>query len=96
MGGTEVVAATAILFAFAVGIIIGVVLVISLASVFEDLNMSLWGSAPNAACRGARRLMGATALGGRPFGGFPDRNGLEEPPGPEDDTQPRWPGGTSA
>jgi len=96
MGGIEVVSATVILFAFAVGIIIGVVLVVSFASVFEDWNMSLWGSAPNAACRGARRLMGATALGGRLFGGFPDRNGPEELPGPEDDTKPRWPGESSA
>lgn len=68
--GIEVVSAAAILLAFTVGIPIGIALIVSFASVFEDWNKSLWDSAPNAACRGARRLMAATVLGGRPFGGF--------------------------
>jgi hypothetical protein len=34
--------------------------------------------------------------GGRGGPGSEDPPGWEEPPGPDDDTQPRWPGGTSA
>lgn len=74
MGDTEAVSAVVILFFFVTGIPIGILLVLSLASVFEDWSLSLWDPPPNAAFRGARRLMGATVLGGRPFGEFADRN----------------------
>jgi hypothetical protein len=66
MGSTEVVAATVIVFAFALGIAIGVVLVVSFASRREDRLKSLWGEAPDPACGGVRRLVGAGVRGGLP------------------------------
>lgn len=68
MGSVEVAAATVILVAFAIGIVIGVVLVVSFASRREDRLKSLWGEAPDPACRGVRRLVGAGVIGGRPLG----------------------------
>ena len=70
MSGIEVVAAMVILFAFAFGIVIGVVLVVSIASQREDRLYSLWGEAPDAACRGVRRLVGAGVRGNWPLSGF--------------------------
>lgn len=66
MSGTEVVAAMGILFALAMGIVIGIVLIVSLASRREDQLFSLWGKAPDAACQGARRLLGVWVQGDRP------------------------------
>jgi hypothetical protein len=85
MGGTEAVSAVAIFFAFVMGIPIGVVLVVSFASLVEDRRKSLWGAAPNAACLGARRLVSAIARGGWPFGGFvgQNRNEAAQGQGPE-------------
>jgi hypothetical protein len=73
MGGIEVAVAMVILFAFAIGITIGVVLIVSVASRREDKLHSLWGEAPDAACRGVRRLVGAGVMGGGPLSGFPSR-----------------------
>jgi len=70
MSGIEVAAAMVILFAFAIGIVIGVVLVVSIASRREDRLYSLWGQAPDATCRGVRRLVGAGVRGGWPLDGF--------------------------
>ena len=70
MSGVEVVAAMVILFAFAIGIVIGVVLIASIASRREDRLYSLWGEAPDAACLGVRRLVGIYVRGDRPDHGF--------------------------
>jgi hypothetical protein len=70
MGGIEVVAAMVILFAFAIGIVIGVVVIVSIASRREDRLYSLWGEAPDAACSGVRRLVGAGVRGNRPLSRF--------------------------
>lgn len=66
MSGIEVVTAMVILFAFAIGIVLGVVLIVSIASRREDRFFSLWGKAPDAACQGARRLLGVWVRGDRP------------------------------
>jgi hypothetical protein len=83
MGNTAAVSAVAILFFFAIGIPVGILLVISLASKLEDWSLSLWDPPPNAAFRGARRLLAATVLGGRPFGGFAGWNPRAEAQGQE-------------
>lgn len=70
MNSIEIVAATAIVFVFVLGITIGVVLVVSFASRREDRRMSLWGEAPDPACQGARRLVGAGVRGGVPAAGI--------------------------
>ena len=66
MSGVEVVAAMVILFAFAIGIVIGVVLIASIASRREDRLYSLWGEAPDTACLSVRRLVGTYVRGSRP------------------------------
>lgn len=66
MSGIEVVAAMGILFAFTIGLVIGVALIVSIASRREDHLFSVWGEAPDAACRGARRLVGLWVRGDRP------------------------------
>jgi len=78
MSGVEVVAAMVILFAFAIGIVIGVVLIASIASRREDRLYSLWGAAPDAACLGVRRLVGIYVRGDRPDHGF---RGLDDDDG---------------
>jgi hypothetical protein len=70
MGSTEVVAAMVIVFAFALGTAIGVVLVASFASRREDRLMSIWGEAPGPACGGVRRLVSAGVRGGAPVSGL--------------------------
>ena len=70
MGSVEVVVAMVIVFAFALGIAIGVVLVASFASRREDRLMSLWGEAPGPACGGVRRLVSAGVRGGMPVSGL--------------------------
>lgn len=68
MGSIGAVAtAMVILFAFTMGAVIGVVLVVSFASKREDHLYSLWGPAPDPACRGVRRLVGAGIRGGLPL-----------------------------
>jgi hypothetical protein len=74
MSGIEVAVAMAILFAFAMGVVIGVVSIVSIASRREDRLYSLWGAAPDAACQGARRLMGVWVCGERPDRAFPGRS----------------------
>lgn len=66
MSGIEIVAAMGILFAFAIGIVMGVALMVSVASRREDRLFSLWGEAPDAACQGARRLVGLWVRGEKP------------------------------
>jgi hypothetical protein len=83
MGSIEVAAAMGILVAFAMGILIGVVLVVSFASRREDRLYSLWGEAPDPACRGVRRLVGAGVIGGRPLSDSPGHDQDDMGPGQE-------------
>lgn len=75
MGGTAAVSAVAILIDFAFGIPAGIFLVVWYAFLYEDRLKSIWGPAPNAACRGARWLLGVGVIGDWPFSGSADRNG---------------------
>ncbi len=74
MSGIEVGTAMVILFTFAIGTVIGVVLIVSIASRREDRLLSLWGAAPDTACRGVRRLMGIWVRGDRPDREFAGRD----------------------
>ncbi len=66
MSGIEAVLAIIVLIAFISGVAIGVVVIVSIASRREDRMFSLTGKAPDAVCRGARRVTGLWTLGGRP------------------------------
>ena len=70
MSTIEVAAGIGILGVFVLGIVIGIVLVVSFASRREDRRFSLWGKAPDPACQGARRLLGVWVLGARPERAF--------------------------
>ena len=70
MSVLEVAAAMGILFALGMGIVIGIVLIVSFASRREDRRFSLWGKAPDPACQGARRLLGVWVRGARPERAF--------------------------
>jgi hypothetical protein len=78
MDSIEVAVAMGILFAFALGMAIGLILVVSFASRREDRQKSLWREPPDPACGGARLLVGAGVRGGSPASGFRD-------PGEDDD-----------
>ena len=70
MSSIEVAAGIGILGVFVLGIVIGIVLVVSFASRREDRLYSLWEKAPDPACRGARRLLGVWVRGTRPERAF--------------------------
>ena len=70
MSSVEVAAGIGILGVFVLGIVIGIVLVVSFASRREDRRYSLWGKAPDPACQGARRLLGVWVRGERPERAF--------------------------
>jgi hypothetical protein len=70
MSSIEVAAGMGILGVFVLGIVIGIVLVVSFASRHEDRLYSLWGDAPDPACQGARRLLGVWVRGERPQRAF--------------------------
>jgi hypothetical protein len=78
MGSVDVTVAMVIVFAFVLGVTIGVVLIVSFASRREDRRMSLWGEAPDPACGGVRRLVGAGVRGGVPASALPG-NGEDDP-----------------
>ncbi len=80
MSGIQVVVAIFLLIAFLSGAVIGVVVVVSIASRREDRLYSLVGEAPDAVCRGARRFMGVWTLVGGP---------VDQVSGPRDDAQRR-------
>jgi hypothetical protein len=80
MSGIEMVVAIFLLIAFIGGAVIGVVVIVSIASRREDRLYSLAGEAPDAMCRGARRFMGVWT-----FGGWP----IDRAFGPQDDTRRR-------
>lgn len=58
MSGIEVAVAVALLIAFTGGVVMGVVALVSVASRREDRLSTLTGEAPDALCRGARKLIG--------------------------------------
>jgi hypothetical protein len=64
MGSIGVVFAIFLLIAFLGGVLIGVIVITSLASLREDRLHSLTGEAPGPACEGTRRLTGAHTRGG--------------------------------
>ena len=70
MSSIEVAAGVGILGVFVLGIVIGIVLVVSFASRREDRRFSLWGKAPDPACQGARLLLGVWVRGERPARAF--------------------------
>jgi hypothetical protein len=59
MSGSEAVLGVVFLAVFLAGVMIGLVIVVSIASNREDRNNSLTREPPDAATRGARRLTGA-------------------------------------
>ncbi len=84
MHGFEV-AAIMLLIGFLGGVLAGIVVIVSVASRREDRYYSLTGEAPDAACRGARWLVGMGARGS----GFPR---MDPPPASqESDNSPSWP-----
>ena len=85
MGSVDVTVAIVIVFAFVLGMAIGVVLVVSFASRREDRRMSIWGEAPDPACGGVRRLVSAGVRGGLPVSGL-HRYG-EDDPGPGQESE---------
>jgi hypothetical protein len=75
MSGIAVAVTIFSLVAFISGVVLGVVVIVAVASRREDRIFSLTGETPDAVCRGARRLMGAGTRGGWPV----------EVPGQDDD-----------
>jgi hypothetical protein len=67
--------AISLVIAFFGGIAIGVVVIVSVASKREDRLYSLTGEAPDAVCRGVRRLLGVYTRGGWPVDQVPDQSG---------------------
>jgi hypothetical protein len=66
MSGIGVAVAIFLLVAFIGGVVLGLIVIVSLASRREDRLYSLTGEAPDTMCRCARRLMGAGTRGGWP------------------------------
>jgi hypothetical protein len=62
LSGIGVSVAIFLLVAFIGGVVLGLVVIVSVSSRREDRLYSLTGEAPDAVCRGARRLMGARDL----------------------------------
>ena len=81
MGSTDALMAIGLLVGFLGGTMTGVILIVSAAYRREDRHYSLDGAAPDAVCRGTRRLTG-TWVRGRGFrprgwygpGADPDEN----------------------
>jgi hypothetical protein len=71
MSGIEMAVAMALLIAFIGGVVTGVVVLVSVASRREDRLFTLTGEAPDALCRGARRLIGVWTRSGRPADPMP-------------------------
>jgi len=66
MSGIEAAVAIFLLIAFIGGVLMGVIVIVSVASRREDRLFSLTGEAPDAVCRGARRFTGVWTRGGWP------------------------------
>ena len=80
MSGTGVAVAIFLLIAFIGGVVLGVIVIVSIASKREDRLYSLTRQAPDAMCRGARLLIGVGTRGGWP---------VEPVSGEDDDAQDR-------
>jgi hypothetical protein len=80
MSGVEAAVAIFLLIAFIGGAVIGVVVIVSVAARREDRMFSLTREAPDAMCRGARRVVGLWTLGCWP---------ADQGPGRRDETQRR-------
>lgn len=61
--GEDAIAAIMFLVGFLGGVVVGIIVTVSVASRREDSLCTLDGEAPDAVCRGARRLTGMGALG---------------------------------
>lgn len=77
MSGIE--ALILVFIVFAAGVLIGVVVIASLAYRREDRQGSLHGRAPDAACQGTRRLTGVGTIG--PAGWVPEQRPPDEDAG---------------
>jgi len=82
------IAAIMLVIGFLGGVMAGIVVIVAVASRREDREYSLTGDAPDATCRGARRLTGMALQGSR-FPGIRSAQACEE----HDDDGPSWPGG---
>lgn len=74
MSGIGVAVAIFLLIAFIGGVVLGVIVIVSIASKREDRLYSLTGEAPDAVCRGARWLTGAGTRGGWPVDPVPGQD----------------------
>jgi hypothetical protein len=74
MSGIEAAAAIFVLIAFIGGVVLGVIVIVSIASKREDRLYSLTREAPDAMCRGARLLVGAGTRGGWPVEPVPGQD----------------------
>lgn len=98
MGSTGALMAIGLLVGFLGGVMVGVILIVSAAYRREDRHYSLDGEAPDAGCRGTRRLSQAWVLGRsvKPAGyrydsSAGDDGGLAgEEPEEEDGSRSRW------
>jgi hypothetical protein len=63
MGSTDALLAIMLLVGFLGGIVLGIIVIVSIASRREDAHYSLDRAAPDAACGGVRRLNQAWVLG---------------------------------
>ena len=81
MSGIGVAVAIFLLIAFIGGVVLGVIVIVSIASKREDRLYSLTREAPDTMCRGARLLVGVGTRGGWPVDQVPGQD--DDPPGPE-------------
>jgi hypothetical protein len=77
-GGSAAAVAILLLIAFISGVVIGIVLIVSIASRREDRLHSLVAEAPGAVSQGVRRLMGVGTRGGWSAGQPPEAAGDED------------------
>jgi hypothetical protein len=74
MSSAEVAVAIFLLIAFIGGVVLGVIVIVSIASKREDRLYSLTRQAPDAMCRGARLLVGVGTRGGWPVDPVPGQD----------------------
>lgn len=86
MSGSDAGVAILLLIVFITGVSAGIVVIVAVASRREDRLGSLTGAAPDRACQGARRLVGAGFRGHyAPAVLSPDQDGNGGPRGQEPD-----------
>jgi len=88
MNGIDVLVAISLLIAFIGGVVMGIVVIVSIASKREDRLGSLTGTAPGPSCEGTRWLTGVGVRGypSAPAGPSHDEGGNEDVLGQE----PHW------